>query len=254
MTDLPDARVIRAADRYFWDNEWLTSRQSFPGTGNFDLFGNAHGVLVMHNDDVVAAGEGLDTHQHQNMEILTWVVDGAVAHRDSNGATGVVVAGALGVMTAGSGIMHSERNADTRRSGDPLRVIQMWVAPHTDGLDPAHSTADFAAALASGEPVVAASGRPEHADSGALPIANRFAALHIARPRAGQSIELPGAPFGHFFVVRGTVDATSSVLDTVALVEGDAVRLTGSGPLTVTATSDAEVLYWEMHASFDLSA
>ncbi|MFM9378491.1 pirin family protein [Gordonia sp. VNK21] len=240
-------QVIPAADRLHWANAWLSSRQSFPATGNYDLFGNAHGVLLVHNDDVVDAGEGLDTHQHQNMEILTWVVDGAVRHRDSGGREGVLTPGTLGRMRAGTGIAHSEGNAASRAEGTALRVIQMWVAPHADGLPPDQTEADFTAALAAGEPVVVASGRAEHAGSGALDIANRYAALHIARPPAGRTVTLPGAPFGHLFVTGGsvTVDGAGT------LGEGDALRTTDAGPLTVTADRDAELLYWEMHASFD---
>ncbi|GAA4752530.1 pirin family protein [Gordonia alkaliphila] len=237
-----------AADRHYWANEWLTSWQSFPATGNYDLFGNAHGVLVVHNDDVVAAGEGLDAHQHQNMEILTWVLEGAVRHKDSRGHELVMQPGTLGYMRAGSGITHSEKNADTSHRGERLRVVQMWVAPHSDGLEPSHAERDLAAALASGEPVVAASGRAEHRDSGAIEIANRFAALHLAQPRAGQTIELPAAPFGHLYVARGQV----SVNGAEPIVEGDALRTTDAGPLTVTAVDDAEIVYWEMHAAFDV--
>ncbi len=239
--------IIRAADRHHWANEWLTSHQSFPATGNYDLFGNAHGVLVVHNDDLVDAGEGLNAHHHQNMEILTWVVDGSVAHRDSFGNEAVLSPGTLGHMSAGRGITHSERNADARRNGRRLRVIQMWVAPHTDGLPPAHAERDFTAALAAGRPVVVASGRAAHADLGALPIANRFAALHIARPSAGQRIELPGAPWAHLFVAKGRVDA-----DGVVLAAGDALRATGESTRVLTALDDAEILYWEMHAAFDV--
>ncbi|NLG48189.1 pirin family protein [Gordonia sp. (in: high G+C Gram-positive bacteria)] len=246
------ATLIPAADRHFWANEWLTSRQSFPGTGNFDLFGNAHGVLAIHNDDEVGPGEGLDAHQHQNMEIVTWVVDGAVEHRDSSGIREVIGTGSLGAMTAGRGITHSEGNAQARSSRQKLRVIQMWVPPHTDELDPAHSTRDFNDALASGEPVVVASGRAAHAGTDALPIANRFAALHIARPHAGQTITLPAAPFGHLYVVRGEVVVDADSLASTAMADGDAVRLTDGGAVTLTATGDAEIVYWEMHASFDV--
>ncbi|WP_347956629.1 pirin family protein [Gordonia aichiensis] len=247
------ATLIPAADRHFWANEWLTSRQSFPGTGNFDIFANAHGVLAMHNDDTVEAGEGLDSHHHQNMEIVTWVVAGSVAHRDSRGHTEVLPAGTAGAMTAGSGIVHSERNAADRAGGQRARVVQMWVPPHRDGLPPAHSARDFTAALASGEPVVIASGRPEHTGTEALPIANRYAALHIARPRAGQSIVLPGAPFGHLFAVLGEALVDVDDLTAAPLTEGDALRLTDAGPVTVTAVTDTEVVYWEMHAEFDVA-
>lgn len=245
------ATLIRAADRHFWNNEWLTSRQSFPGTGNFDIFAGAHGVLAMHNDDEVAPGEGLDMHQHQNMEIVTWVVDGAVEHRDTSGHTETLAAGSVGAMTAGRGIRHAEGNAHDRSSGQRLRVVQMWVPPHADGLEPDHRARDFTDELAAGEPVVVVSGRAVHADTAALPIQNRFAALHIARPHAGQTVALPGAPFGHLYVVRGAVRVDDPALPR-PLTEGDAVRLTDGGDVTLTASRTAEIAYWEMHASFDV--
>ncbi|ALG83985.1 pirin family protein [Gordonia phthalatica] len=245
------ATLIRAADRHFWNNEWLTSRQSFPGTGNFDIFAGAHGVLAMHNDDEVVAGEGLDSHQHRNMEIVTWVVEGAVEHRDSSGHTETIAAGSVGAMTAGRGIRHAEGNANDRASGQKLRVVQMWVPPHADELEPDHSARDFTAELASGDPVVVVSGRAAHADTPALRIQNRFAALHIARPHAGQTITLPGSPFGHLYVVRGEIRVDDPDLPE-SLTVGDAVRLADSGDLTLTASSDAEIVYWEMHAEFDV--
>ncbi|GAA2377766.1 MULTISPECIES: pirin family protein [Gordonia] len=243
--------VIPAADRHFWSNEWLSSRQSFPGTGNFDIFANAHGVLAMHNDDVVDPGEGLDAHHHQNMEIVTWVVEGSLIHRDSHGHTVTLEAGQAGAMTAGRGITHSERNAASRASGRRLRVIQMWVPPHAAELEPDHGYRDFGSRLAAGDPVVVASGRPQHAGSDALTIANRYAALHVARPRPGRAITLPAAPFAHLFVVRGEVSTSSRELPRAPIAEGDAVRFTDGGEVTLEASTDAEILYWEMHASFD---
>ncbi|MFW0796244.1 pirin family protein [Gordonia sp. CPCC 205515] len=236
-------RLIRAADRFHWHNEWLESWQSFPATGNFDLAANAHGMLLVHNDDRVDAGEGLDTHQHQDIEIITWVVDGALRHRDSRGHEGVLHPGVAQRMTAGTGIRHSEGNASSRRDGDPLRVVQMWVPPEHAGLEPGYAEADFTDGLRDGQLVVVASGRREHADSSAISIANPFVALYAARPRCDGRLTLPAAQFGHLFIVGGSVD-----VDGVgALDAGDALRLTDHGPLDLTATDDAEILYWEMH-------
>lgn len=78
-------RIVRSGQRYGWRNEWLDSRQSFPATGNFDLAAHAHGMLLVHNEDVVEAGAGFDTHQHLNTEIVTWVLEGTVVHQDSEG-------------------------------------------------------------------------------------------------------------------------------------------------------------------------
>ena len=234
--------IIRADERDHWRNEWLDSRQSFPATGNFDLAANAHGVLLVHNDDRVDAAEGLDMHRHIDTEILTWVVDGVAAHRDSTGAETVIRPGEIQRMTAGRGIRHSERNPAPRDERIPLRVIQMWIAPDTLGLDPGYAQRDVTAALATGEPVVVASGRPEHADGPGIDLANRYAALHVARPAPGQAITLPRASFGHLFVAVGDVVAHGLT----HLDEGDAIRLTDQGDIALTAQCDAEILYWQM--------
>lgn len=242
--------VHRAADRHHWRSEWLESWQSFPATGNYDLEGNAHGVLMVNNDDTVDAGEGLDTHQHQNAEILTWVVEGAVAHRDSHGNRAVIRPGEIQRMSAGTGIRHSEYNAATRAEGTPARIIQMWLPPDTANLPPSYAEADISEALAAGEPVIAASGMARDAGVAAVDLGNRYVALHIARPEAGATITLPAAPFGHLFLTRGAVEYAGE--DGVARLEnGDALRTTDAGELSLTVIDDAELLYWEMHATFD---
>src|SRR5699024_2682033 len=111
VTTTSGMRVIRSAERDHWRNSWLDSWQSFPATGNFDLAGNAFGVLLVHNDDVIAPGEGLDAHQHASVEIVSWVVEGALVHRDSEGNTGTIRPGVAQRMSAGDRVVHSERNA-----------------------------------------------------------------------------------------------------------------------------------------------
>ncbi len=110
--------IIRADERHHWRNEWLESWQSFPATGNFDLAANAHGVLLVHNDDRVDAGEGLDRHQHRDAEIVTWVLDGALRHRDSAGNDGILKPGIVQRMTAAAG-------SPTARATPPA----VWTAP-----------------------------------------------------------------------------------------------------------------------------
>lgn len=249
-TQAPVAQVIRAADRHHWANEWLDSRQSFPATGNFDPRTTAHGVLLVHNDDRVDSGEGLDMHQHRNAEIVTWVVDGTLAHRDSDGNRGSLSAGTVQLMSTGRGIRHAERNAATRSSGSALRVIQMWVAPEYADTEPRYAERDVAADLATGQLVPLVSGLARHQDSPALPLGNRYAALHAARLPAGGSVRLPPAPFGHLFVVSGAVGVTTDAGGADRLAEGDAMRSSGSGEQSVTADGPAEILYWEMHTGY----
>lgn len=239
--------VIRAGDRHHWRDAWLDSWQSFPATGNFDLAANAHGVLLVHNDDRVDAGESLDMHQHRDAEIVTWVLDGALHHRDSAGHTGELRPGTVQRMTAGRGIRHSEGNAASRFDGAALRVVQMWIAPERAGLEPGYAERDFTDELASGQLVTVVSGLPDHADGTAVSIANPSVALHIARLHPESEVTLPAAPHGHLYVARGDLRLAESA----RLTEGDAVRTNDSDALDVRTEGGAEILFWEMHAAFD---
>ena len=194
-------------------------------------------------------GAGFDTHPHHDMEIVTWVVEGSLVHRDSTGRRGIVHPGLAQRMSAGTGVLHSERNDAHRlepdRPREPVRFVQMWVPPDTRGRTPAYAQRDLRGELAGGGLVPVASGLARHAGAGAVPLDNGSAALHAARLPPGGSVQLPAAPYLHLFVVRGAV-----VLDGAgALAEADAARLTAAGVRTVTATEPAEVLVWEMHAS-----
>lgn len=237
-------KVIYAGERIHWWNEWLDSRQSFPATGNFDLAANAHGLLLIHNEDRVDPGEGFDTHQHRDMEILTWVLEGSVVHQDSIGHAGAIYPGLAQRMSAGTGIRHSEKNGSSRAQRQDVRVVQMWIPPDEAGRAPSYEQLDISSELTGNRLVTLASGMAKH-DS-AIRIGNRFAALHVARLEPGGSVLVPDAPFGHVFVSRGDVEFEGSG----HLGQGDAVRLTDSGGQQITAVEPAEVMIWEMHASF----
>jgi len=239
-------QVIRNKDRIFWSNEWLESRQSFPATGNFDLVANAHGLLMVHNEDIVDPGEGFDTHQHVDTEIITWVLEGSVVHQDSVGNSGIIHPGLAQRMSAGTGIMHSEKNGAGRYEKPALRVVQMWLPPDQSGITPSYQEMDVADELARDELVTVASGMRRHRDETAITLHNRYAALHVARLDAGSAVTIPDAPFGHVFVARGRVDFESAG----QLEQGDTVRLTDTGGQSITAIGPSEVLIWEMHAGF----
>ncbi|WP_032389400.1 pirin family protein [Rhodococcoides fascians] len=234
---------IPGAQRHHWWNEWLDSKQSFPATGNYDLAANAHGLLMVHNEDTVFPGEGFDSHQHENMEIVTWVLEGTLKHTDSEANSGLIYPGLVQRMSAGTGIRHTETNASSRISREKLRVVQMWVPPDTDGTDPSYEELDVQDQLANGELVPVASGMPGR---GGVRIGNRYATLHVARLAPGESVTVPDAPYGHVFVADG-----SAVFEAVGdVAQGDAVRLTAAGGHRVTASTASEILIWEMHAGF----
>jgi redox-sensitive bicupin YhaK (pirin superfamily) len=228
---------------------WLDSRHSFSFGGHWDPNNTHHGLLLVNNDDIVAAGTGFETHPHRDMEIVTWVLSGSLVHQDTTGHTGVIYPGLAQRMSAGRGILHSEKNDSWRLSGErhdePVHFVQMWVLPDTQGIEPSYEQLEIAADRLQGNLVTVASGMPEHADESAIRIANRYAALHVARLAPGQSATLPDSPLAHLFVPRGAVDLE----DADALGKGDAARLTQAGARRVTATEDSEILIWEMHAT-----
>ena len=115
--------VRRAAERFPTDLGWLDSKHSFSFGGHFDPDNVGHGLLIVSNDDVVAAGGGFGTHPHRDMEIVTWVLDGELEHRDSAGNEGVLYPGLAQRMSAGRGIFHSEMN---HSQTEPVHFVQMW--------------------------------------------------------------------------------------------------------------------------------
>jgi quercetin 2,3-dioxygenase len=235
------AEIRRAADRAVTTTSWLNSRHSFSFGDHYDPGNTHHGVLLVNNDDVVQPDGGFDTHPHRDMEIVTWVLDGSLAHRDSAGNSGVVYPGLAQRMSAGTGILHSEKNDSAT---EPVRFVQMWVLPDVSGIAPGYQQHEIGDELLDGRLATIASGMPGH--DGAITIHNRSAALHGARLHSGESLELPAAPYLHLFVARGqlTMSATDSDAE---LAEGDAARFTGANGIRVTAHQPCEILVWEMH-------
>jgi redox-sensitive bicupin YhaK (pirin superfamily) len=248
-TTSPTVDIRRADDRAKTRISWLDSKHSFSFGSHYEPDNTHHGLLLVNNDDIVTPGKGFDTHPHRDMEIITWVLRGSLVHQDSTGNSGVIYPGLAQRMSAGTGILHSEKNDSWRLTGDdshsePVHFVQMWVAPDEAGLDPGYQQLEIDDALLSGSLVPIASGMPQHSDDTAITIRNRYAALHGARLQPGQSVELPQAPYLHLFVPRGHVTLEGAG----ELAEGDAVRFTASGGQRVTATEPSEILVWEMHA------
>ena len=247
-TAAPGVDVRRAAERYQTGIAWLDSKHSFSFGRHYDPANTSHGLLLVNNDDIVQAGSGFETHPHQDMEIVTWVLQGSLVHQDSTGHHGVIYPGLAQRMSAGTGILHSEKNdayqLEAGRAQEPVHFVQMWVVPDQSGLQPGYEQLEIGDELLSGGLVPVASGMAKHDGAAAIRIQNRSAALHAARLQAGQSVALPEAPFLHLFVARGAVELE----DAGQLGTGDAVRFTATGGQRITATEAAEVLVWEMHA------
>ncbi|HEY0869158.1 MAG TPA: pirin family protein [Acidothermaceae bacterium] len=243
--------VRPAADRPGSRADGVVSRHSFSFGPHYDPINTRFGPLVTHNDDVLGVGSGFPEHAHRDLEIVTWVISGALSHADSLGGSAILRPGMVGRLSTGGGVRHSERNAS---AGD-TRYIQMWVLPDAEG-QPSYETADLSGALESGDFVTAASGTGGKvggtASGGAASGGRRAAvalrcnaAFLVARVPPGASAAIPAAPLLHVYVARGGVLLTVDA-EQVQLLSEDAARLTGAGQVWVEATTDAEVLVWAM--------
>jgi quercetin 2,3-dioxygenase len=234
MTSLASVDIRRADTRFHTDLGWLDSHHSFSFGGHHDPANTHHGLLVVSNDDVVAPGRGFGAHSHRDMEIVSWVLDGELEHRDSEGNHGVIRPGLVQRMSAGRGITHSEMNG---RSDAPVHFLQMWVVPEETGITPGYEDLDVTDRLTPGVLVPVASGQGHE---GTVRLHQTGAVMSVARFGVGDEIVLPAAAFVHVHVAKGSIELGDSVLGV-----GDAVRLTGTGAVSVTGVDRGELVVWE---------
>lgn len=213
---------------------WLDSKHSFSFGGYHDPRKVAyHGLRVL-NDDRIAPGMGFDTHPHRDMEILTWVLDGELAHRDSTpgsgtGHAGTIGAGGMQLMSAGTGVTHSEHNA---RADAPVHLLQVWIEPTQRGTEPRYQEATPDRAGRAG--ALAPLANPDGAD-GALQI-GADARVYVADLAPGQRAELP-LPADRVAYVH--VATGSAVVNDQPAAAGDAVTIEGGGTVWAAAAPDA---------------
>ncbi len=235
--------IHRKEQQFHTKIDWLDSRHSFSFGGHYDPSNTHHGLLLVSNDDVIKGGSGFQTHPHRDMEIVTWVLDGEIEHKDSTGHKGIIYPGLAQRMSAGSGIWHSEINNHGQKD---VHLVQMWVTPDKERIDPGYEQLDINAQLSKGGLVAIASGRGHHS---AIAIQQKGAALLGGRLKPGEQVRIPDSPYVHVYVAKG-----STKLEGVGVLRtGDAVRLTGAGHplLTADAETGAEVLVWEMDGTIE---
>ena len=225
-----------APTRFHTELDWLDSWHSFSFGPFHDPQNTHHGLLLVNNDDVIAGGGGFGTHAHSDMEIVTWVLRGELEHRDSEGNEGIIYPGLAQRMSAGRGIRHSEVNASATAD---VHLVQMWVLPDTEGIDPGYEQRWVGDALDGGGLVPIASGAGHE---GAVTLHQQSAVCWVGRLAPGTTVAVPDAPHVHVYVARGSADLD----DAGHLDEGDAARLTDAGAPTLTAGPDGtEAVIWE---------
>ena len=230
---------LKADERGRADLGWLDSRHSFSFGHYYDPQRMGFGPLRVINDDRVAPGGGFPTHPHSDMEIISYVLDGGLAHRDSLGTGSVIRPGDVQRMSAGSGIRHSEYNASQT---DPVHFLQIWIIPERDGLKPGYEQKHFGPESKRGQ--LRLVGSPDGRD-GSVTI-HRDVDLYASLLDEGGTVTHRVAP-GRIAWVQVASGRVS--LNGTDLVAGDGVALDGTDPVALRGGKDgAEVLLFDMAA------
>ncbi|MFL6027218.1 MAG: pirin family protein [Friedmanniella sp.] len=242
MSD-PVLRLRRAQQRFRTAGEGTETRHVFSFGPHYDPERVGHGPLMVVNEESLLTGRGFDDHPHADAEIITWMLSGSLVHSDSRGHSGIIVPGLAQRMSAGSGIVHAERNdafrTDPRRPAGPARFVQMWLRPDVPGVRPSYAQRELdLAELAHGWRPVASGREPDAAVS----LGSAGSTLWVTVLPAGVRRELPTAPLAHLYLARGEVDVEA----VGRLAAGDSLELTGEAALGVTGRTEAEVLLWTM--------
>jgi len=232
--------IKKAGDRFHTKIAWLDGNHSFSFGSHYDATNTHHGLLLVNNEDYIAPMKGFSTHPHQDMEIVTWMLEGEVEHKDSMGNSGIIYPGLAQRMSAGTGIYHSEMNS---RGESKAHLVQMWVLPDTERITPGYEQLDINSELSKGELIPLASGNKNLA---AIRIAQKNATLWVGRLAPGKTVKVPEASHVHLFVAKG-----SGRLENAGdLDQGDAARLVHAGtPAWTAGPQGSEVLIWQTEAA-----
>jgi len=229
-------QIRRAAERGHTQWGWLDSRHTFSFGDYYDPEHAGFRALRVINDDRVKPGAGFGTHGHRDMEILSYVLEGALAHKDSSGGGGVIRAGEIQFMRAGTGVTHSEYN-DSK--SEPVHFLQIWIVPDSRGLKPAYGQRAFDRDAARRSLVLLAS---RDGREGSLEVSQDLD-LWVTLLEAGERRSLTLRPGRHAWihVARGSASVNGTRLE-----EGDGAAVSGEDGVTVAGDPQAEVLVFDL--------
>lgn len=229
-------RVRKAEERGHADHGWLDTYHTFSFAGYQDPEHVHFRTLRVMNEDVVQPGQGFGTHPHRDMEIVTYVLEGALEHKDSMGNGEVLRAGEFQRMSAGTGITHSEFNPSTT---EPVHLYQIWLFPESKGIEPSYEQKQFPVSEQQNQLRLVAS--PE-AEAGSLRI-HQDARVYLSQIEAEQTVTYELAEGRHAWlqVLRGSV-----LLNDVALDVSDGAAVSDTRNLKIQATDDAEIMLFDL--------
>ncbi len=226
----------RSKERGFAEHGWLKSQHSFSFANYHDPKHMGFGPLRVINEDWVAGGMGFQTHGHRDMEIITYVMEGALAHKDSMGNNAVILPGEVQKMTAGSGIMHSEFN---HLKDQTTHLYQIWIEPNEFGLTPSYWQKSFELELNKEKFILVASrdGRDESI------LIHQDADLYLSRLKAGESFEFlnKGNRKAWIQMLRGKL-----MINSIELETGDALSVEEKESLILTAPEECEFMLFDL--------
>ncbi len=232
-------QVIKSSERHHENFGWLDTYWHF----SFDTYHdpeNTHwGALRVFNDDVVEAGRGFGMHPHRDMEIITYVLSGQLEHKDSMGNRGVVHPGEVQVMSAGSGVMHSEYNPSP---AEPVHLMQLWIFPRTRGLTPRWEQRQFTPDERAGKLLRVVSG---NSSNGNLTI-DQDAEVFVSSLKAGETVTHASRAGrkAYLFVMDGAAEVNGQKLS-----RGDQARIADELELTIRAIENSEVILLDLPES-----
>ena len=225
-------QIIKAKDRFHLESDWLSAYWLFSFDRYYDPANLNFGPLRVFNHDTIAGGGGFPTHPHREMEIVTYVLDGELAHKDSTGGRGLIRAGEVQRMTAGTGVAHSELNASESK---PVRLLQMWVLPERPGLTPGYEQRQFTETDRAGKllPIVSGQDMPD-----TLKI-HQDVTFYVSRLTAGEQVAhtLKPGRRAYLYVIEGGLTVNGE-----SLSAGDQARITGQEQLNLAATEASELI------------
>lgn len=229
--------TIRKADeRGHFDHGWLDTYHTFSFDRYHDRSHMSFGSLRVINEDRVAPGHGFPTHSHRDMEIITYVLEGGLAHKDSMGNGSIIKPGDVQRMTAGTGVAHSEANPSP---DEPVHLLQIWILPHTHGLEPGYEQKMFSDELKQGRLCLIAS---EDGREGSVTI-HQEADIYSTKLDAGEAVthNLGEKRKVWLQVARGSV-----ALNGIELKQGDGAAISDETTLEISGREPSEVLLFDM--------
>jgi redox-sensitive bicupin YhaK (pirin superfamily) len=229
-------KVIRSEERHHADMGWLSTYWHFSFDTYYDPANTNWGALRVFNDDVIQPGQGFGMHPHRDMEIVTYVLDGELEHRDNQGNTGVIHPGEVQLMSAGTGIVHSEYNHSKEH---PVHLLQIWIMSRTKGLKPRWEQRRFTPEDRRGIllPVVSAGDIP-----GTLSI-DQDATIYVSALRGGQTVAHKSrvGRKAYLFVIEGRLTVNGDTLKA-----GDQARIADDPEFTLQAKEDAQLILLDL--------